>query len=201
MTTPNALDEVARARADYQTAEEEGRALRQRMLAIKRRLVAADPVPLPEYRFQTADGAVGLAELFGDKEDLLVIHNMGRGCSYCTLWADGFNGLLPHLEDRAAVVLSSPDSPEVQRDFAGGRGWAYRMVSVADSPFAQDLGFKEGDSYWPGVSAFRKQPDGTIVRVAADYFGPGDAYCGAWHLYDLLEAGAAGWQPRFAYGA
>jgi predicted dithiol-disulfide oxidoreductase (DUF899 family) len=200
MTTPNPHDEVARARADYQAAEEELLALRQRMLAIKRRLVAADPVPLPDYRFQTADGTVGLAELFGDKQDLLVIHNMGRGCSYCTLWADGFQGLLPHLEDRAAVVLSSPDLPEVQRDFAASRGWGYRMVSVADSPFAQDLGFKEEDGYWPGVSAFRRQPDGSIVRVAADYFGPGDVYCGAWHLYDLLADGADGWQPRFAYG-
>ena len=200
MTTPNPHDEVARARADYQAAEEELLALRQRMLAIKRRLVAADPVPLPDYRFQTGDGTVGLAELFGDKQDLLVIHNMGRGCSYCTLWADGFQGLLPHLEDRTAVVLSSPDLPEVQRDFAASRGWGYRMVSVADSPFAQDLGFKEEDGYWPGVSAFRRQPDGSIVRVAADYFGPGDVYCGAWHLYDLLADGADGGQPRFAYG-
>ena len=42
-----------------------------------------------------------------------------------------------------------------------------------------------------------------LERVGRDdnFFALGDAYCGAWHLYDLLEAGAAGWQPRFAYGA
>ncbi len=35
--------------------------------------------------------SVKLSQLFGDKEDLIVIHNMGTDCSYCTMWADGFN--------------------------------------------------------------------------------------------------------------
>ena len=48
------------------------------------------------YSFSTFEGESNLLELFGEKDQLLVIHNMGRGCRYCTLWADGFNGFLPH---------------------------------------------------------------------------------------------------------
>jgi predicted dithiol-disulfide oxidoreductase (DUF899 family) len=188
------------AAAEFQAAYAELTALIERMTALKRQLVAGDPRPLPDYELATADGPVRLAELFGDKDDLIVIHNMGRGCAYCTMWADGLNGLLPHLEDRAAVVLSSPDSPAVQREFAAGRGWRFRMVSTADSTFTADMGYREANGdYWPGVSTFRRQPDGSVVRVARDDFGPGDAYCGAWPLFDLLDGGAKAWQPKFAY--
>ena len=57
------------------------------------------------YTFTTLDGEVTLLDLFGEQERLLVIHNMGQGCRYCTLWADGFNGFLPHLESALSVVL------------------------------------------------------------------------------------------------
>ena len=48
-------------------------------------------------------------------------------------------------------------------------------------------------------SAFRKEEDGTIRRVGHAPFGPGDEFCGVWHLFDLLEEGAAGWQPELGY--
>ena len=41
-------------------------------------------------------------------------------------------------------------------------------------------------NYWPGVSVFEKSADGTIRRVAKDFFGPGDFYCNIWHFLDLL---------------
>jgi len=40
---------------------------------------------------------VRLSSLFGSNKDLILIHNMGRQCSYCTMWADGFNGVLDHM--------------------------------------------------------------------------------------------------------
>src|SRR6516162_6332847 len=40
---------------------------------------------------------------FWRQEYLFVIHNMGAGCRNCTLWADGFNGMLRHIENRAAT--------------------------------------------------------------------------------------------------
>ena len=65
---------------------------------------------------------VSLLELFRDKDDLLVIHNMGRSCVYCTMWADGLVSSLPHIEDRTAVVVVSPDPADMQREFAESRG-------------------------------------------------------------------------------
>ena len=133
---------------------------------------------------------VSLSSLFGDKDDLIVVHNMGRGCAYCTMWADGFNGVVAHLEDRAAFVVISPDEPEVQAEFAESRGWRFRMASAAGSDFTRDLGFEpEPGSYMPGFSVFHRQPDGTIVRTGRDFFGPGDDYCAPWRMFDLLNGG------------
>ena len=51
----------------------------------------------------------------------------------------------------------------------------------------------------PGVSTFRKNADGTIDRIAKDFFGPGDLYCGVWHLFDLLADGVDGWEAQLEY--
>ena len=74
--------------------------------------------------------------------DLFVIHNMGRSCPNCTLWADGFNGIYPHIADRAAFVVASPDPPDVQQSFAASRGWRFPMVSHQGSSFAADMGYR-----------------------------------------------------------
>jgi predicted dithiol-disulfide oxidoreductase (DUF899 family) len=182
--------EVKRLSIEIQKNKEE--------LAELRRKLPAQPVS--DYTFQTPKGKVKLSKLFGDKPDLLVIHNMGKKCPYCTLWADGLNGIRQHLENRAAFVVSSPDDPETQKKFAKSRDWKFRMVSVKDSPFAKDMNFMgEKGGYLPGVSSFRKGSDGKIVRVAKTYFGPGDDFCALWHLFDLLADGVNGWEADFEY--
>src|ERR1700731_2466909 len=40
-----------------------------------------EPEPVEDYRFRTLEGETVLSELFGDKPELFVIHNMGKGCS------------------------------------------------------------------------------------------------------------------------
>jgi predicted dithiol-disulfide oxidoreductase (DUF899 family) len=125
---------------------------------------------------------------------------MGQKCVYCTLWADGLNGLARHLEGRAAFVVSSPDDPATQGAFAASRGWTFRMVSVKGSSFARDMGFEpEAGKYWPGVSAFHKSEDGTITRTGSASFGPGDEFCAVWPLLELLKDGADGWKPKYRY--
>ena len=172
-------------------------ALRQEMHATLR---ATPPEPVADYQFATPDGPVQLSALFGDKDDLFVIHNMGRGCAYCTLWADGYNGLVPHLESRAAFVVSSPDDPAAQRSFADSRGWRFRMVSHAGTSFAADMGYRGEHGFLPGVSVFRRQ-DGAIVRVSDTELGPYDEFCALWHFLDMLPDGAGSWRPRFSYAA
>lgn len=157
-----------------------------------------EPEPVSDYRFSAASGPVTLSELFGGKRELFVIHNMGKSCAYCTLWADGFNGVLPHLQDRAAFVVSSPDSPEVQREFAAARGWRFPMVSHQGTSFAEDMGYRREGRFAPGVSVFRRQEDG-IVRLSDTGLGPDDEFCVVWSFLDLLGEGTGDWRPRFAY--
>jgi predicted dithiol-disulfide oxidoreductase (DUF899 family) len=173
-------------------------ALKARLSETRRRRA---PEPVGDYELLDPDGVpASLSALFGDKDDLIVVHNMGRGCAYCTMWADGFNGVLPHLEDRAAFVVVSPDEPDVQAAFAESRGWRFRMVSAAGSDFTKEMGYEDSPGeHMPGFSAFHRQPDGTIVRTGRDFFGPGDDYCSPWRLFDSLDGGVGEWEPRYRY--
>jgi predicted dithiol-disulfide oxidoreductase (DUF899 family) len=169
--------------------------LRKKMRALQEEI---EPEEVASYAFAIPGGTVALADLFGDKDDLFVIHNMGASCPYCTLWADGFNGVLPHLQDRAAFVVSSPDTPEAQEKFKASRGWRFRMVSHRGTSFAEDMGYRGENGWRPGVSVFQRR-DGKVVRVSDTGLGPGDDFCSLWHFFDLLPEGSAGWRPRFSY--
>jgi predicted dithiol-disulfide oxidoreductase (DUF899 family) len=170
--------------------------LRDKMRAMQ---ASVEPQEVPDYAFATPQGTVQLSALFAGKPDLIVIHNMGASCAYCTLWADGFNGVYDHLADRAGFVVSSPDLPEAQKKFADGRGWRFPMVSHANTNFAADMGYRSTSGGWmPGISAFRKDGD-HVLRVSDAALGPGDDFCSVWHFFDLLPDGPAGWKPRYNY--
>jgi predicted dithiol-disulfide oxidoreductase (DUF899 family) len=161
---------------------------------------AIEPDEVSDYEFKTAEGTVRLSDLFGDKHDLFVIHNMGASCSSCTMWADGFNGIYDHIADRAAFVVASPDPPGAQKKFSASRGWRFPMVSQEGSTFAQDMGYRtESGSWLPGISVF-KRDGGKILRVADTGLCPGDDFCSIWHMLDLLPEGPNGWRPKFKYG-
>lgn len=170
-------------------------ALREKIRALQS---DREPQRVEDYEFATSEGPMRLSELFGDKDTLFVIHNMGASCPYCTLWADGFNGVIDHLENRAAFAVSSPDTPAQQKKFAASRNWRFRMVSHANTRFAEDMGYQKDGNWWPGVSVFQKRENG-IVRVSDAEFGPGDLFCSLWHLLDLIPEGPAGWEPKFRY--
>ncbi|HYB10759.1 MAG TPA: DUF899 family protein [Alphaproteobacteria bacterium] len=159
---------------------------------------AIEPEVTKNYRLAAADGPVSLSDLFGRQDTLIVIHNMGAGCRFCTLWADGFNGVYDHLQSRAAFVVASPDAPDQQRKFAVSRGWRFPMVSYQGSSFGEDMGYRTDDGARPGVSVFKRDGD-KIVRVSDTSFGPGDDFCSVWHIFDLIPEGAAGWQPKYHY--
>src|SRR5687767_1635010 len=121
---------------------------------------AIGPEPICDYQFKTLEGTVMLSDLFDGRPDLILIHNMGRSCRWCTLWADGLAGVYKHLSNRAAFVLSSPDEPKVQAEFAASRAWPFRLVSVQGSTFPKDMGYMDPDGDpGPGVSVFHRTPD------------------------------------------
>lgn len=186
---------------EIDTLENEVEFAKQRLVEARKR---RPKEPIEEYVFKDVnESEVRLSELFGDKNDLIVVHNMGTGCRHCTMWADGFTGLVPHLSDRAAFVVCSPDKPEVQKRFAAKRHWNFKMISAHDNTFIKDMGFwAESGPYpgpWPGVSTFHREPDGKIYRVAKTNFSPNDDFCPTWAFLDMLEDGSNGWEPKYSY--
>ena len=167
-----------------------------RKLAELRKLSA--PVEVPDYAFQTLTGPVTLSALFAGKEILFAIHNMGQGCRYCTLWADGLNGFLPHLEDRFAVVLLSKDAPEVQQRFAHSRGWRFRMASHGGSPYMKGQSVSQDGSDMPGMVCYQRVGS-KILRKNVAVFGPGDEFCAAWPILSLAGLGEDEWTPQYSY--
>lgn len=189
MNYVEAMDVMNRHRGEIAAIRGEMRKIQQ----------SIEPVAVQDYALAAASGATRLSALFGSKDDLIVIHNMGRSCAYCTLWADGFNGVYPHLASRAAFVITTPDAAEVQQEFAAGRGWRFPMASHRGSSFATDMGYGSAAEGWrPGLSVFRRD-GGRILRVADTAMGPHDDFCSVWHFFDLLPAGAEGWRPKFHY--
>lgn len=184
-----AMDALSRHRGEIA-------AIRGEMQRIQR---SVDPVEVKDYTLATPYGETRLSALFGPRDDLIVIHNMGRTCAYCTLWADGFNGVYPHLASRAAFVVTAPDEPAVQQEFAAGRGWIFPIASHHGSSFATDMGYGSAEGGWrPGLSVFRR--DGRrIVRFSDMQMGPHDDFCSVWHFFDLLPGGSEGWRPKFRY--
>ena len=175
--------------------------LSQKLCALKK---DNEPTPVPDYEFDTLDGTVKLSELFGAHDELLLIHNMGQRCRYCTLWADGINGILPHLESTLAVALVSKDTPEEQRRFANARGWRFRLASHGGGAYMTEQSAIPDAGNMPGAVAYTRK-DGQILRRNACAFGPYDLYCPAWHLLALAgiseatEEGGPGWTPQYNY--
>lgn len=171
---------------------------KQQLVALRHKLPLQ---PVSDYTFTSHDGSeITLSQMFGSKSDLILIHNMGKGCSYCTLWADGFTGFTKHLENRAGFVVISKDAVEVQREFYNSRAWNFRMYSSAGSSFNRDMGYEsEKGGQLPGVSAFHKDESGQIFRTGTTWFGPGDDFCSVWPLLDLLKDGPNGWEPKYKY--
>lgn len=150
------------------------------------------------YTFSTLDGEVTLLDMFGDNDRLLLIHNMGQGCRYCTLWADGFNGFLPHLESAMSVVLVSKDAPDLQRSFANSRGWRFRLASHGGGQYIQEQTVLEGESNVPGAVVYERNGS-RIKRKNSAVFGPGDLYCSIWNLLGMAGLSAGDWTPQYKY--
>ena len=159
---------------------------------------AAASVEVTNYRFDTLNGTVSLSDLFAGNDKLLAIHNMGQACRYCTLWADGINAFLPHLESSMAVVLLSKDDPATQRRQANARGWRFRSASHGGGDYIREQSSQDGENNTPGA-VFYELRDQKIYRKNSCTFGPGDLYCSHWHLLGLAGLDSADWTPQYNY--
>lgn len=188
MSTTLSSDERKKIENDLAEIESNIEALRKKKIELNSKLAETD---VNDYVLKDRNGRdVKLSEMFGSSKHLILIHNMGKDCSYCTMWADGFKDTYKEIEKKAPFVLVCPDKHEVHKEFAESRDWKFNSYSAYDSEFVYDMGYeerKDGKKYYlPGVSVFEKNSDGRIRRVSKDVFGPGDFYCNIWHFIDLL---------------
>ena len=152
------------------------------------------------YSFSTLNGKTSLMDLFGEKDKLLLIHNMGQGCRYCTLWADGFNGFVQHIESTMSVVLVSKDPPILQRKFANSRGWKFCLASHGGDEYLQEQSVMKDSNNMPGAVIY--EWDGNKIYRKNDYvFGPGDIYCSIWSLLGLAGLNETNWAPQLPIGS
>ena len=156
------------------------------------------PTLIPNYTFKTLEGSVTLLDLFAGKSRLFAIHNMGQGCRYCTVWADGINAFLPHLESEFSVALLSKDPPATQRAFANARGWRFRMASHGGGEYIREQTVTAGQDNYPGMVCYERKGD-QIFKLNAVVFGPGDLYCSLWHILSLGGISENDWTPQYAY--
>jgi len=124
---------------------------------------------------------------------------MGEACRYCTLWGDGINAFLPHLESAMAVVMVSKDHPNKQRLFANARGWRMNMASHNGGAYmAEQVANEDMGSNVPGAAVYEKQGN-KIVKTNSSVFGPNDLYCSMWHFLGMAGMGEDQWTPQYNY--
>jgi predicted dithiol-disulfide oxidoreductase (DUF899 family) len=94
-----------------------------------------------DYRFQTAEGTAWLADLFRGRSQLIVHHFMFPGCPSCSSVADGYDGIVPHLEhnDVAWATVSRYPIEELLA-YRDRMGWSLPFVSSLGSAFGFDFG-------------------------------------------------------------
>jgi predicted dithiol-disulfide oxidoreductase (DUF899 family) len=167
-----------------------------------------------EYVFDGQNGRETLQDLFGGRSQLVVYHFMFHpddkvGCPHCSLRADGFSGVIPHLNQRdvtMVVVSRAPYSKLV--DYQKRMGWNFKWVSSGGS----DFNFDFQTSFTPeemeakramynyalrdplarereGHSIFYKDESGAIFHTYSCYDRGNDKLNIHYHYLDLVPKG------------
>lgn len=97
------------------------------------------------YRFETEQGSVSLKDLFRGCSQLLVYHFMfgpdyRAGCPSCSSIADGFAGVVVHLENHDVTLTAVSRAPFAKvQAFKQRMGWTFPWASSFDSDFNADF--------------------------------------------------------------
>jgi predicted dithiol-disulfide oxidoreductase (DUF899 family) len=170
-----------------------------------------------QYGFDSAEGSRSLSELFAGRSQLLVYHFMfgygtrlteeRQGCVGCSLVADHFDGVLPHLNGHDVTLVCASIAPlEQLQDYKQQMGWQFPWVSSLGSDFNYDFGVafteeqqRNGAEYnfqhvddpgqqAPGMSAFALQ-DGVVHHTYSTYARGVEALMGTYQFLDLAPVG------------
>lgn len=205
-------DQWLAARREHLAKEKEFTRLRDELSA-ERRALPWERVE-KEYIFDGPQGKQSLADLFGDKRQLIVYHFMfgpdwEEGCPSCSFWADNFNGIGVHLAHRDTALVAISRAPVARLEAYRQRmGWGFPWLSSLHNDFNFDyqVSFspdpaKQGEYIYnyrkgefggeesPGISVFYRDEDGAIYHTYSAYARGLDMMNTAYHYLDLTPKG------------
>ena len=107
-------EEWLKARASLLAAEKEFTHQRD-ALSAKRRAMPWVKID-KDYVFDAPTGPVKLADLFAGRSQLVVYHFMfdpgwEAGCKSCSFWADNFDRIIVHLNQRNITIMATSTAP------------------------------------------------------------------------------------------
>jgi len=175
------------------------------------------------YAFETAHGTRTLEQLFDGRSQLIVYHAMfdpqaasgatcwtqDAACHGCSFWADNFNGIVTHLNQRDVTLIAASRAAPAKIDAYRKRmHWDFTWVSSGDGDFNFDFGvsFRAEDmaaqqacyNYAPGnpglseregISVFYKDPAGAVFHTYSTYARGLDMLNVAYHYLDIVPKG------------
>lgn len=166
------------------------------------------------YVFEGPGGKETLADLFGERSQLIVYHFMmgpdwKEGCPSCSFISDHIDGSVVHLaaRDVRLVVVSRAPLKQIEA-FKKRMGWRFHWVSSNESDFNYDYQTSmskeeqgKGEVYYnytmqqfpseerPGTSVFYKDAAGNIYHTYSSYSRGLDILIGAYNWLDLTPKG------------
>jgi predicted dithiol-disulfide oxidoreductase (DUF899 family) len=176
-----------------------------------------------EYVFDGPNGKETLSDLFAGRSQLIVYHFMfgsdwEAGCPSCSFWADNFNGIVVHLNQRDVTFLAVSRAPfSTLAAYRERMGWSFKWVSSLANDFNRDYHVSftpeevaKGEidynytmhrpfgTEMPGASAFYKDPSGKVFHTYSTYARGLDILNVAYHYLDLVSKGRdeAGQKPH-----
>jgi predicted dithiol-disulfide oxidoreductase (DUF899 family) len=129
-----------------------------------------------DYRFETDEGSASFADLFGGRSQLLMYHFMfgpeyTAGCPACSAIADGFNGVVVHLENHDVAMWAVSRAPlDKLQAYKRRMGWTFPWASSHGSDFNFDfnVGFTEEQQREGGIEYnYRREPPSAPISSRA----------------------------------
>lgn len=97
-----------------------------------------------DYLFEGSNGKQALSELFDGRSQLIVYHFMfdpvwEEACLHCSFWADNFNGIIVHLNQRDVTMIAVSGAPYSKlAAYRKRMGWNFKWVSSWNTDFNFD---------------------------------------------------------------
>ena len=214
---PNESPAYRRAREALLAEEIELRRHIERVAEQRRALPPGGPVA-QDYRFESERGPASFADLFGDKQTLVVYSYMfgpqrEQPCPMCTSLLSAWDGEARDVEQRVALAVVARSPIERLVAFKKERGWrALKLYSDTSGEFSRDYHALSPDGGDDAAFNVFTRRDGTIRHFWSGEMGfesadPGQDPRGApdlmpiWTILDSTPEGrAADWYPKLDYG-